>query len=507
MKKNISTLFALMLSVATIAQAGLPLAIEDPKMDSYLQNRRPATLTIQLRNVPGDAEVGVKCVFVAFGPNLQITKYYTAKANNSVKITLDQNLPYQQIWLSVGDYLYAGIYVNTNLEVTIDVSKIEDKNGVYLIGDGIIYSGADGELNTEMNKHILYEKDKQDKLTEELQELCRLRRATPINSFLFKTDSIWKALQNIDNKFIKEYPKYGWAISNETASFFYGLLCMAYWFDTMPENLLTKINNHKPYFTSNDGVLFYNYLSAYQVVNVNGMKNSINKIDNAYFSSKADILKTFLLDKGKDSFKLTYPEILNSIQTNWCRQLVKNELNEMTIKQNRVDSLLASASKLNNTSAFIGTPLENLPFNASLYKLDSIKNINDFIHNLKLRCSNKGMVIDFWATWCAPCLKDMPYSKALHEACKDLPVEYVYICTTNSSNIDLWKSKIAALELPGIHIFMSEKIFEELKSNLGLGSGVPAYAVINKDGKLRSNAIQWMESMDRDKLKDAVGIE
>ncbi len=194
---------------------------------------------------------------------------------------------------------------------------------------------------------------------------------------------------------------------------------------------------------------------------------------------------------------MTYPEILNSMKTGWCKRLVENELKETAIKQKEIDSLLASAKKLSSTDNFIGTPIEQLPFNASLYNLHSIKNVNDFIVNLKSKFKDKALIIDFWATWCAPCLHEMPFSKRLHEANKDLPVEYVYICTNSASNINLWKNKIAELQLPGTHIFMDEKIVEELKSSFNnAGSGFPTYVVIGTNGKLRSKAIQWMESLD-----------
>ena len=179
----------------------------------------------------------------------------------------------------------------------------------------------------------------------------------------------------------------------------------------------------------------------------------------------------------------------------------------MAIKQKKIDSLLASGNHLKNQTAFIGVPVEQLAFDASLYELDSIKNVNDFIRNLKSKFKNKALVIDFWATWCIPCLHEMPFSKKLHEANKDLPIEYIYICTNSSSSIKLWKNKIAELKLPGIHIFMDNKIVEELKSSFDdAGSGFPTYVVVDANGKLRPNVIQWMQSLNRDKLKVATGL-
>ena len=180
MRKIISIFIILLPCITTNAQSGLPLAIESPKMDSYLQNRQPATLTIQINNAPDSVKkVNIKCTFVNFGSDFQIAKYYTTNSDGFVKISLDQNLPYQEIWLSVGDYLYAGVYVNTGLEITIDVSKIKSKDGVAFIGDGIIYSGVDGELNTVMNKHILYKQDEQNKLTSNLNEYARQEKNIP----------------------------------------------------------------------------------------------------------------------------------------------------------------------------------------------------------------------------------------------------------------------------------------------------------------------------------------
>jgi hypothetical protein len=98
-----------------------------------------------------------------------------------------------------------------------------------------------------------------------------------------------------------------------------------------------------------------------------------------------------------------------------------------------------------------------------------------------------------------PCLGDMRFSKKLHEANKDLPIEYIYICTNIASNSNLWKNKIAELQLPGTHILMDEKIVEELKSNFNnAGSGFPTYVVVGADSNCASRLFNgsnlWTET-------------
>ena len=247
--------------------------------------------------------------------------------------------------------------------------------------------------------------------------------------------------------------------------------------------------------------LFAQEMGIFKVV------NSIHLIDSIYKKPKSDILKTFLLNTSKDAFAQTYPEIINSMKTGWCKQLAVTELAELNFKQKKIDSLLASATQFNSKNNFIGTPLKELPFGANLYSLDSFANVNDFIINLKSKFKNKALVIDFWATWCIPCIADLPYSKQIHEANKDLPIAYIYICTNTSSNIKLWENKVVDLKVPGTHIFMDEKMVEALKSSFdNAGAGFPTFVVFDAKGKLRPNVIQRMQIMDRNNLKAAVGL-
>lgn len=494
MKNSIFCLF-LIYSLSTVAQYKNfePLTLDDTAMDGYLQKKPAAVLTIRIINPPDSiTRVPVKCTFVGFGTSLQSNRFYEFNKYGFVRIVLDARLPYQQIWLSIDHYLYAGLYVNNGLNVTVDARKIKDADGFYMIGDGVEYSGIDGELNSWMNKKVVYKQELKNTLSSRYNELSRTRRMYSENEFLTKFDSVYQAINTIANEFIAQYPISKQTIQNQTMAEYFGNLCVAYWGDKMPDSLFNKINSFSPYFSSNEGVLFYNYFFHYlifkkdnpkfniddqlytnysnysteqkilldslkyysqlpdiektaalkniskkkqelfltEIVRINN-EHLLQLIDSLYMPPESDILKIFLLDKGKNAFSQTYPEIIKSMKTSWCRNVATAELNQATFNQKQIDSLLANETQIKESNLFIGEPLGSLTFNASLYRLDSIKNLEDFIVNLKSKFINKALVIDFWATWCVPCLKELPASKKLEESNKDLPIAFIYICTNS----------------------------------------------------------------------------
>lgn len=95
----------------------------------------------------------------------------------------------------------------------------------------------------------------------------------------------------------------------------------------------------------------------------------------------------------------------------------------------------------------------------------------------------KGNVIylDFWASWCGPCKKEMPYSSKLKEEYKGKDVVFVYMST--DKNAAQWESMIAQLEITGENYRASQKVKQEIVEQFNL-QYIPRYVLINKEGKV-----------------------
>jgi thiol-disulfide isomerase/thioredoxin len=75
-------------------------------------------------------------------------------------------------------------------------------------------------------------------------------------------------------------------------------------------------------------------------------------------------------------------------------------------------------------------------------------------------------IINFWATWCAPCVKELPYFENSKNEFKDQPVEIILVSLDFKNQIESrlnpfikkrdLKSKVIFLDAPGEHLWVPQ---------------------------------------------------
>lgn len=121
-------------------------------------------------------------------------------------------------------------------------------------------------------------------------------------------------------------------------------------------------------------------------------------------------------------------------------------------------------------------------------RLNNIKSIYDI--SLKDTAGNKinfgafkgkYLVFDFWASWCGPCVANIPMQKKMMEEYKSEPIQFISISV--DTDIDKWKQSIKKHDFDGLHLLEPEAFAGLIVIYLKI-LWVPHYLILDKNGNI-----------------------
>ena len=123
--------------------------------------------------------------------------------------------------------------------------------------------------------------------------------------------------------------------------------------------------------------------------------------------------------------------------------------------------------------------IKNLIINKELKKYDSLTFLDTKNAQLDLKdFKGKLILLNFWATWCAPCKEEMP-SLDLLQSNKNLKNLKIFPINVGKDNIEKASNFFKDLKIKNLDVYFDSPVTLAKKFSL---RGIPTSILLNKDG-------------------------
>lgn len=342
----------------------------------------------------------------------------------------------------------------------------------------------------------------------------------PASNFTSPSFNIYEGSEKIDSvyneelKYLSEYSEKtklpGWFIKMERQNIFYGNA-------SFKMSAITYRNYFHGESTGRDDK-YFQFLNSIPIQNTRA-RNSINYysfLRSYYFLNNKLLNEALDLEGNAKGFQRAFPlfmaeidDVTNQLDGNIREWYFAYRFSEFYLSAEtqdhfeQIDSLLATVTPilsdigLHNTVK--NTKRQDHNNSEPLFFLNTGETAPDFylsdiegnFHSIK-EFEGKLVFINFWASWCVPCIKEIPGKNSMIKMFEGKKVVFLNISLDENRND--WLNAIDKHQFLGTHLICKGNWEEILRGKYYI-SGIPHYALIDKEGRIIENNCRDMESV------------
>jgi len=510
-----------------------------------------------------DSGMIIKYAIVTPSPERQVDKTTRPNPDGSFSLMLDYPIRRTQVWMHLGDYYYGQLIADEGLHIQANLDSLRKLDGVAFDSPHVTFRGPDGALTDYMNQYTSYEIARRK--GNPLLSILRDREATATEKWQRLENDLFDHKKLVIDSFLQDYPsQYGELLYNNWQSDRLGWMFPTYRGQDIPDFLQEQVQAHVPEVFTNEGILnFVNYQiggyfgwteeerfialenildeealaperkqpirdllvmhrqaekatsqEAYQdlrkqvlddvdsllfVAQVNRFRQELQAVNG---SEVRDLMR--LMAGGDEVWKRNvYTKlVLPDVENKWLARIMEQQWSVNKDKLKKIEENLASI-KVVAKEGPLGEELGTMDNGARMIQATD-QSIDDLLASLRKDIGNKPMLIDLWATWCGPCIADMKESRPNIDKLRNMGVEVVYLCTTEGSSKDTWKSRVAQFDLPTRHLYLTDAQSTEIMKKFNL-RGFPSHLFFDADGQYYPDLVHSIGRADLSAFEEYLG--
>lgn len=117
----------------------------------------------------------------------------------------------------------------------------------------------------------------------------------------------------------------------------------------------------------------------------------------------------------------------------------------------------------------------------------------------------KFVYVDVWATWCGPCIREIPELKKVEQKYHEKNIEFVSISIDEKKDYDKWKQFVVSEGLVGVQLIADNAWQSEFVEKYAI-NGIPHFILIDTEGNIINADAPRPSSPELIKVFDELGI-